>query len=95
MIMDPNNITINFAKNPELKEAFSMKKSGDTCSFTIKMQVNEQDENEVRGSIEVIELEEHKDEDAVEPSKDEPVMVVIAASKSKRTPTEEPVEAGY
>lgn len=93
--MNANNITINFAKNPELKEAFSLKEPGDTCSFSIEMQVNEQDQDEVRGTIKKIELEAHEDygeDKTVEPKPDEPVMVVMAAAKSKRKEKVTPIE---
>lgn len=96
-----NNITLNFSKNPELKEAFSHKEIGHTCRFEIEMQVNEMDADEVRGIIKEIELEGYegpvaadgKPKGPTKPNADEPVMVVITASRSKKSKadTESPV----
>ena len=73
-----NNITIYYENSPALREAFSRKKNGDTCEFTLKIQANDIGKSKMEGRIKVITLEEH-DEDGkekeVKPSTDEPAVV--------------------
>lgn len=85
-----HNLSIDFAKNSELREAFSHKSPGDKCTFEVEMQVNEMDDQGVRGSINRIELEGYEPtspdkEKEIKPDAEEPVMVVIVAPKSKKS----------
>ena len=77
------NITFNFAKNPELKEVFARWTIGEEYEVTITFQLNEQDENEARGTIKKIEVnDQDPEETVVQPDASEPVMIVLAAPKS-------------
>lgn len=56
-----NQIALDFRNNPELAEVFSRKEIGETCTLTIKLQVNSKDADGVKGTIKEIEAEDYED----------------------------------
>lgn len=89
------NLSINYSKNPEIREILGHKEIGDTCKFEVEIQIVERDENEVRATIKEIEFDgdypvgaDGKEKGPTKPNADEPVMVVITAARSKKSKAE-------
>jgi hypothetical protein len=74
----PNRLTLDFAQNPAMRDYFGTKRVGDQCSFGVTMQVTNVGDESVTGHISVIEIEDkYGDAEAVKPSGEEPVMVIM------------------
>jgi len=79
-----DNIDINFAKSPELKELFSRKKPGDKCTFEVTVQVNELNQDSVKGTIQKITFQSHDgEEEEVKPDAEEPAMIEMEVGGKK------------
>lgn len=90
-----NNIEIDISKNDKLKEIFSRKELGHICTLEIKFQVNEKNENVIKGSLKKIAYEGDGEPVETEPMADQPVMVMIKPGKEKKTESAMAYGAGY
>ena len=81
---DSNDITVNYAKSPEVKELFSRKNIGDICEFTVRMQVNEKNQDEAQGKMKKITFQSHDGEDEeAKPDAEEPAMIEMEVGGKK------------
>lgn len=84
-----NRLTLDFKDHPELKAALGGLVPHDSFCLKFEMMVIQNDENGIVGDIEEIEYEtpdaggDEEKSGEVEPTSEEPVMVVIAARKTK------------
>lgn len=78
-----NSFRIDFADNPELKEYFQRKSSGDTCRLEIEVQVNEVTQDGIEATIEEIVLPDDADQKKVKASTEKPIAMIVMAGKGK------------
>jgi hypothetical protein len=79
-----NTFEVDFANNEELRAAFNSWEVGKTYELKVSLQLDEKDENRATCTIKEVVLPESADdgeEKEVEPSGDEPVMMVMVAGQ--------------
>lgn len=84
-----NGFELDYANNPELRSLFDSKSVGEQCSLTVKIQINEKDENRVKGSIVEIVSEDYGadgESKSVEADAEEPVMMVMVPGAGGKEP---------
>lgn len=80
-----NYIRIDFKDNPDLKDVFKDKGTGDKCTLTVTFQIDSVTGEAATGSIEKVASEEYetKDGEDISPDGAKPIMVVMLAAKAK------------
>lgn len=83
-----NEIRIDVRSNPQLKEFFARKADGESCTLEITFRKKSQNDDAVTGIVRKIAPEGYEptspeEPKEVEPSGEEPVMVVIAGGPAK------------
>jgi len=87
-----NGFELDYANNPSLRALFDAKAVGEECSITVTIQINEKDENRVKGSIREIVSEDYGGEDMeegeptgkVEADADAPVLMIMDSGQGKQ-----------
>lgn len=78
-----NEISFDYANNPDLAEIFSGKKPGDKCSIELDLMVKEADEKKARCVIEKVSYDTDTDDTKeAEPAPDEPMKMDVGPSTS-------------
>ena len=74
-----NGFELDYAGSKDLKGIFDAKEEGEDITLTVTLQINQKDENGIKGSIKEVVIEDAlEDEDkVVEADEKEPVMVVV------------------
>ena len=77
------NLTINYSKNPDLKEIFSRWEVGKSYKVEIDFQLMSMDEEGAEGAINEVGVEDGTDGEPAEvtPDSKEPVVIVLMAQK--------------
>jgi len=90
-----NGFELDYANNPDLRSLFDSKAVGDECKLEVTIQINEKDENMVKGTIKEIVSEEYGGPDGdegsdgkktVEADAKEPVLMIMAGGSGEKQP---------
>lgn len=80
----PNQLIIDMADNPDLREIFSGKQAGDKCKLTMDLQVMAKTQETVTLAIEKITTDHgYNGVDEAEPSLKEPIMATMHRNRKK------------
>lgn len=78
-----NQITFDFANNPELAALFAAWQIGESYELRVKFQLNEMGKEGAKGTIEqVTSSEEKAEEKPVAPDRTSPVMIAMGSGPS-------------
>lgn len=79
-----NQVTFDFAQNPELKALFANWEAGKSYRLEIGFQLDSMDDNGAKGTIEEVVHEEKGEEPkSIEPTESSPVMIVMMGKATK------------